>query len=184
MNILQLSLSFEPGGRRTAIVNLCQYLLENKCKIHIGCLRKPEFLDITKRLISKNKTTKISGALFIGSKGALEIRSAKVLANYCKANNVDIIHCHDAASQWLAVKSRIYRRNAKVIMTFHRTLNMESESMRDSLRNALAGVFTNKIVACSRNRLNFLRKHYFLSKTKTTVGAYTGQTTNAKNKNP
>lgn len=76
------------------------------------------------------------------------------LANFCDEQQIDVIHTHDAASQFMAALLRIrrVRRGPRMLMTFHRSLGIESVAWRDRLRNAFACRMSNAVVTVSHER--------------------------------
>jgi glycosyltransferase involved in cell wall biosynthesis len=149
MNVLQLTLGFSPSGRSRAIRTLAEELGNLGVRSCLGCVEESATEDL-------------------GDQGPFEsvveldrLRNPTTvcvnrLLRLCEEQRIDLIHAHDAASQWLAVRVRRRRPRVKVVMTFHRSLGFESARRRDRLRNAIAGVFTSAIVVGSRERA----RHY------------------------
>jgi len=55
----------------------------------------------------------------IDMKSPLDIAAARKVAALCKANNVDIIHCHYARENYIALLSTLFYRKPKVVYTSH-----------------------------------------------------------------
>lgn len=144
-----LTLSFEPGGRREAIACLARQLraaghcVSLACLNHFGC--DADRIDST-----------FDSAAEFRPAGAPKQNPVLALRNFCDTHDIQLIHAHDAASQWVAARLRLSRPRIKVLMTFHRSLSFESARRRDRLRNALAGQLCGAIVVGSRER----RDHY------------------------
>ena len=150
LNILHLVLSFRRGGRRNAIANLAGQT-SKAVNCHLACLDElgcpPEELGGLFRSVS---------VLERPTRG--HCRGALRLSRICRERKIDLIHAHDAASQYAATVARFFRPRMKLVMTFHRTLGFESARHRDKLRNAFCGFFSQAIVTASTER-----KHHFLS---------------------
>jgi glycosyltransferase involved in cell wall biosynthesis len=149
MNVLQLTLGFSPSGRSRAIRTLSEGLRAYGVRSSLGCLEEigpaqPADLSPYDELVELRRHE---------GNGGVCIRR---IVRLCDDRSIDLIHAHDAASQWMAVSVRRRRPRVKLVMTFHRSLGFESARRRDRVRNAVAGVFTAAIVVGSRER----RRHY------------------------
>lgn len=147
MNVLHLTLSYSNGGRREAIAALAQGLHELGVVSHLGCL--DEF-----------GSEPIARALFDGSfnlerKSVFDLLALRRLAAYCREHTIDVVHAHDAASAAMAALAMPLRGPA-LLMTFHRTRNIETARFRDRIRNALVGPRVSAVVTASQER----RQHY------------------------
>lgn len=148
MNLLHAALSFAPGGRREAIRTLVRELTAQGVQSDLACIE---------RLGCEVDELYEFGSATELNRDQVGKRKAVVrLAELCDQRRVDLIHTHDAASQWLATCVRLIRPKIKMMMTFHRSLEFESVSWKSKLRNALAGLATSTIVVGSRAR----RNHY------------------------
>jgi glycosyltransferase involved in cell wall biosynthesis len=87
-------------------------------------------------------------------------RAVGRLYKLCQQEQIDIIHTHDAASQALAavLKLRHPRSTPPILMTHHRSVNTNSATRRDRLRNRLSCAWTGTVVAVSEER----RQNYIL----------------------
>jgi glycosyltransferase involved in cell wall biosynthesis len=77
----------------------------------------------------------------------------------CQEREVDVLHAHDAGSQFVASALRLTSPTLRVVMTFHRTLGLESEGMRNHLRNAVSLPMVQRVVTASRERRDYFLKH-------------------------
>src|SRR5262245_48354654 len=149
MRILELALSFSPGGRREAVISLARGLTsagvqpDLVCVDALGCDRG-ELEGLFGRIDSLDRKRH-------GNRAALA-----QLVQFCDSRQIQLIHAHGAASQFLAAKLRLRRPKIKLAMTFHRSLGHDSATWKDKLRNGLAGLACSAIVVGSRER----RRHY------------------------
>lgn len=146
LDAVQLTLSFEPGGRREAIACLAGQLRAAGHRVGLACL--DHFGCDEERIRST-----FDAAAELGGSRRLAVRRLRA---FCDEQGVDVIHAHDAASQWVAARLRLSRPKIKVLMTFHRSLSFETARRRDRVRNALAGAMCGAVVVGSRER----RDHY------------------------
>ncbi|HUG19006.1 MAG TPA: glycosyltransferase family 4 protein [Planctomycetaceae bacterium] len=148
MKILQLTLSFHPGGRREMISNLMRRLpafgvsCRLACLDEIGC-ETTELDDLTGGEVE-----------LLGRSRTLDFGAVRKLKQICQQHEIDVIHTHDAASQLIAALLRaLYRRQSPpTIMTFHRSLGFESTRLQDRIRNRLACRNTQGVVTVSQER--------------------------------
>ena len=87
----------------------------------------------------------------------------------CREFDIDLIHTHDAASQFGAALMRLSRPSTKLLMTFHRSLAFESARQRDRIRNAFACALSGAVVTASVERLRHFRSENTVSKRKLKV---------------
>ncbi len=152
MNVLHLTLSFEPGGRRRAIETLADggkqtgfnsYLC---CLTHLGC--DPEetegrFLETD----SLNKTNLLSVSVIR--------RLNRIIAR----DSIDVLHSHDGASLFLGSASMLGGRRIGHITTFHRSLDIETATLKGKIRNAVALTQCDLVHTASEER----KEHYLKS---------------------
>jgi glycosyltransferase involved in cell wall biosynthesis len=154
VRVLHLTLSFAPGGRRQAITTLLRHLPRASVGCELACLDRAgcpleELMELS------------PSAMVIGRRGLLDLRAANRLLWHCRRNNIDLIHAHDAASQFAGMCVRLARPRTRLVMTFHRSLGFESARRRDRARNAIATAACGAIIAGSRERRShFLAENY------------------------
>ncbi len=149
MKILHLTLSFQPGGRRTAIERLAAGLRELGVESDLACLDEvgcpPEEIE------------PLFGAVRVVGRGRwLRPHSVGPLEQFCRERRIDVIHAHDAASQFAGALLRRRLPDVRLLMTFHRSLPIESARWRDRLRNAYATGQSQAVVVGSNDR----RRHF------------------------
>lgn len=149
MRIAHMTLSAAPGGRREAILSLAARLKKEGVGAHLLCLEG--LGSPTDKLLSAFDTVHAMDQWSMYRPSAI-----RALGRLCKSLDIDLIHAHDAASQFAAALLRATGHRIRVVTTFHRTLGFESARIRDRLRNALAGLVTDAVVVGSRER----REHY------------------------
>lgn len=148
MNILQLTLSFKPGGRRSAIRTLASFFKFQGVQTDLACV---EELGCSADMTADFGMVSVLNRPQIGTRKAI----AK-LARLCDERGINLIHAHDAASQFLGMRLRLARPKIKLVMTFHRSLGFESAGWKAKARNAFAGVGTQAVIVGSRER----QRHY------------------------
>ena len=148
MNVLHVTLSFDHGGRREAIAELCRGLVSHGVTNRLCCL---ENFDSSEA----ERAACFADSIELRRRGLWDWPVLRRLRAYCLANAIDVVHAHDAASQAACVLA-LPRNSPPILMTFHRTRNFESARPRDRLRNALAGLRVAAVVTASEER----RRHY------------------------
>ncbi|MGC9999667.1 MAG: glycosyltransferase family 4 protein [Bryobacteraceae bacterium] len=153
MKILHLTLSLGPGGRRTAIFSLIDGLRELGVESDICCLDQvgcapAELPHVQERV------------LVLGRRSLFDRAALGQLRAFCLEQNVDVIHTHDAASQFTAALVRFALPHMPLLMTFHRSRDLESATFVDRLRNAFAGSQSAAIITPSKaRRTHFLAQN-------------------------
>lgn len=152
VNVLHLTLSYSHGGRREAIAALAQGLREYGVHSHLGCL--DAFGS------SAGERQVFDGSFSLDRKGMFDGAALRRLDDYCRANGIDVVHAHDAASEAMAALA-MPRKHPALLMSFHRTRNLETARFRDRVRNALVGLRVGAVVTASRERLgHYLGQNY------------------------
>lgn len=144
-NILQLTFSFENGGRREAITNLSKGLQQKGYSVFLGCVSHAG-CDLDE-LTYFNDT-----AVFDFSK-LLDFTAVNKLSLFCKKHKIQLIHTHDAGSLYLASLTKwSLQYSAPQIMTFHRSLNFETANIKNKIRNALSLMASKGVITVSNAR--------------------------------
>jgi glycosyltransferase involved in cell wall biosynthesis len=148
VNVLHLTLSLEYGGRRKVVLGLARGLAAHGVDSQLAVLASDPGPPIDQPLTIH----------CLGRSSLLDLRDVRQFAQLCRCEKIDLIHTHDAASQWLAAKLRLRhpRKAPPALMTFHRSLDLESRSARARLRNRVATALTGAVVGVSEER----RRHY------------------------
>jgi len=152
MKVLHLTLSYSHGGRREAIGALAVGLRELGVVSHLGCLHG----------LASNPAehAPFAGTLDLDRHGLFDRGALRRLREYCLAHAIDVVHAHDAASEATAALAMRGGRPA-LLMSFHRTRNLETARFRDRLRNALVGLRVGAVVTASQERLrHYLDQNY------------------------
>src|SRR4051794_17691052 len=145
VKVLHVTLSLSRGGRRAAIASLIEGLRGFGVYSDVCCL----------------DTFGCPAAEVAGMASRVEVlrrrslldRSAIVrLRGFCRERSISVIHTHDAASQFTAALASFGGPPAPLLMTFHRSLSVESATLRDRFRNAFAGVRSGAVVVGSSER--------------------------------
>ncbi len=146
MKVLHVTLSLHPGGRREAIVTLARGLAAEGVESHLCC---------TAEMGEAENSESMKGSLCLHRQSLLDRSAMHRLRSYCREQTIDVLHSHDAASQFACATAMPFA-GPPLLMTFHRSRDFESALMKDQLRNALVGLRTRTIVTASRAR----QQHY------------------------
>ena len=150
MKVLHLTLSYENGGRREAIASLAHGLRDMGVDSHLGC--------IDRFGASEADRAVFGNSVCLERRGLFDARARRRLRDYCRGHGIDVVHAHDGASKAMTALA-MPLGGPPLLMTFHRTRNIESARLRDRLRNALAGLRTGAILTASEER----QQHYLTS---------------------
>lgn len=99
------------GGGEVHVLLLCKQLLALGDSVVLAC-RSGSAID------QRAKEEQIP-VLNLPLKGAIDIKSARRIANYCREHSVDIIHAHNGRDYWIAVLAKCFYPKLKVIITRH-----------------------------------------------------------------
>jgi glycosyltransferase involved in cell wall biosynthesis len=147
--VLHLTLSFERGGRRDAIVTLARESAPMGITSSVVTLRGgAEALDPFADTFAQRRTLDLQGRPTLAA--------MRQLRQWCIEWGIEVVHAHDAASQLVASTLRIVAPTLHPIMTFHRSLGFESARRRDRLRNALSLTLVDRVLTASEER----RRHF------------------------
>ncbi|MGA7296273.1 MAG: glycosyltransferase family 4 protein [Rhodanobacteraceae bacterium] len=146
MKVLHVTLSLRPGGRREAILSLARGLAALGVDSHLCCIEE---------MGTDRQITGLAGSICLERKGLLDHVAMRRLRTYCREHGIDLLHSHDAASQFICTLAMPFF-GPPLLMSFHRSLDFESARVRDRIRNALAGLRTRAIVTASQAR----QRHY------------------------
>jgi glycosyltransferase involved in cell wall biosynthesis len=148
LKVAHLTITFARGGRREAIASLARGTRALGVENHLCTL---DALDADEKLLSDC----FVATRELRRRGAFDRSAWRALADFVREHEIDIVHAHDAASQFAASVALPLRRPS-LIMTFHRSSDVESKSARDRLRNALAALRCSAVVTASNER----RRHF------------------------
>lgn len=149
MNVLHLTLSFAPGGRRGVITDLLRGLGAHGVRSFLCCLNELG--------CPREEVEQIAGeACVLNRRSLIDPQALGKLRAFCLEKSIQIIHSHDAASQFTGALLRLRMPRLRLLMTFHRSLDFESATVVDRVRNAFAGAMSQSVVTLSRER----RTHY------------------------
>ena len=157
MNVLHLTLSYSHGGRREAIAALAQGLRALGVASHLGCL------DAFGSEAAERTT--FDGSFSLDRDGVFDLRALRRLREYCRDHAIDVVHAHDAASEAMAALA-MPRPGPKLLMSFHRTRDLETARFRDRVRNALVGLRVGAVVTASQERLRHYIDHNYVNPAK------------------
>lgn len=145
LRILQLTLSFENGGRKEAIRNLAAGMQEAGHKVFLGC--------VSHLGAEQEDLTVFEDSVVFNRQKLFDFKAAKQLAQYCATHKIDLIHTHDAGSLFFASLAKYsFNKTPPQIMTFHRSLNFETASFKNKLRNMFALLVSEGVITVSNAR--------------------------------
>lgn len=87
----------------------------------------------------------------------------------CRQRVVDLVHAHDHGSQYVASALRFVSPSLRAVMTFHRTLGIETEGRRNRTRNALTLPLIQRVLTASEERRKYFIDSTLVSKNKVAV---------------
>ncbi len=158
MRVLQFVLSYSPGGRREAIATLASRLKAEGVECDLCCV---DSLDCPESEIAE----KFQSWWELKPKSGSESRMDQ-LRRIVRERQIDVIHCHCAASQFVATRTFWWKRSPPIVMTFHRSLGIESARWQDKARNAFAGMRCAAIIVGSTERWRHYTTENFIAKKK------------------
>lgn len=154
MKVLHLTQSFERGGRREAITTLAKELRSLGVSSVLGCLNRLGCSPAETAAAFETVEVLQRRSLFDG-------QALRRLIRFCDTQQVALVHTHDAASQFVAALVRLVRPRLVMLMTFHRSVGMESARVSDRIRNAFACWFSGAIAISTRERCaHYLSENY------------------------
>ncbi len=157
MNVLHLTYSLSAGGRRNAIVNLCEGLVNksvNSYTCSITHLSEEDFIRLSSLSFKGVFSMEFNGRYF-SNKSLLLSKLSKI----CEKNNIDLIHTHDATSQIITAWMHNKNKTIPHVHTFHRSLDIDTVGIKNKIRNYYANQHTNIITVGSNDRKNHLKKY-------------------------
>lgn len=162
MRVLHVTLSASLGGRRDAILTLSEYLQRRGVECGLLALRDPAgpLEGVAKGM------DYCEGA---GIAGRPTLRELAGLHQFCRAKRVDVLHAHDGASQYVASALRMAEPSRPAVMTFHRTLAMETAGVRNRLRNGITLPLIRYVLTATEERRRYFLASAAISKRKMKV---------------
>ncbi|MES2124537.1 MAG: glycosyltransferase family 4 protein [Gemmatimonadota bacterium] len=148
MRVLHVTLSAAHGGRRDAILTLTEHLRRQGVECGLLALRNvpSEMADLA------GQVDYFEGLEIAGRPTLRELAEVR---RVCRARRVQVIHAHDAGSQYVASAQRLLSPSLRAVMTFHRTLGLESVGFRNRLRNAVTLPLIHRVLTASEERRRF-----------------------------
>jgi L-malate glycosyltransferase len=160
--VLHLTLSFERGGRRDAIVTLAREMGTLGTEASVVTLRGGvEVLTPFRDEFLQHRTLELQGRP--STAAILQLR------RWCREWEIEVVHAHDAASQLVASMLRVVAPTLHPLMTFHRSLGFESARWRDRLRNAVSLTVVDRVLTASEERRRHFLAENIISKNKVQV---------------
>lgn len=111
IKVLQMNSMNIWGGGEVHVFLLCRQLILLGDTVILGC-RPGSVID------QKAREEQIP-VFNLPFKGAVDIKSARALANYCREKSIDIIHAHNGRDYWLAGLAKYFYPKLKVVITRH-----------------------------------------------------------------
>lgn len=153
INVLHITMSLGPGGRREAIKNLLAHTSAEQFQTFLCCLDgfqcSPEFMDALcmNRCFDLRRPGKTFGA------------TLSALRRVIKENRIQVLHVHDGASQVFGCLASLCIKGCRVVYTYHRSDNIDTGTWKDVVRNRLLHCITSKTVTAS-----IARKRYYAAR--------------------
>ncbi len=155
IRVLHLTVGFEPGGRRDAILTLARSGERAGVVSSLAVLRG-QHDDIAPWLSNFAQVT------LHGFDGRPTLRQLWKLRRSVNAHHYDLVHAHDAASQYVASMLRFMGKTPQVVMTFHRTSAADSAGWRNGIRNAVTVPAVGGVLTASSERRDYFLRSWFL----------------------
>lgn len=163
VRVLHLTISFARGGRRDAIVSLARAGRRHDLVPFLVTLRgSPTDVDPF--------AADFDGQAQLDLHGLPSMRQIHALRDICRTWGVQVVHAHDASSQFVASLLRLVAPSLRVVMTFHRSLGFESAGAVNRLRNAISLPMVHRVLTASEERRrHFLSENLISSRKVTTI---------------
>jgi hypothetical protein len=145
MKILHLTLSAALGGRRDAIMTLVDHLRPLGIECGVVALR-----DSASGIATLANRADYVDGLAIRARPTWD--ELKQVRQICLRRGVNLVHAHDHGSQYVASALRFLSPSLRAVMTFHRTLGIETEGRRNRIRNALTLPLIQRVLTASEER--------------------------------
>jgi glycosyltransferase involved in cell wall biosynthesis len=162
MRVLHLTLSVSRGGRRDAIQMLIEHLrpLGVECGL-VGLRDRPaDAADVAGF---------VDYQFGLGLSGRPGLRQLLELRRLCRDRGVELIHSHDAASQYVASMLRLVSPALRSVMTHHRTLPLEAAGLKNRLRNLVTLPLAQRVLTGSNDRRDYFLRETGVSPEKVSV---------------
>ena len=111
MKVMQISSMNIWRGGEVHVFSLCRELMSMGVPVVLACRSHSP-------IEKKAKETNIP-ILNAPLKNAIDLKSARTLANYCRQNSINIIHAHNGRDYWMAGFAKCFYPSLKVIITRH-----------------------------------------------------------------
>jgi glycosyltransferase involved in cell wall biosynthesis len=153
MRCLHLTLTTARGGRRDAILTLVGNLRTLGVTCGLVGLR-----DTADQVATLANQVDFHGGLHTGPR--VGPRAVLQLWRLCRDHRVEVLHAHDAGSLTVASALRYLLPKLRIVMTFHRSLGLDTEGWRNRVRNWVTLPAVAKVITASEER-----RRYFLEQT-------------------
>lgn len=152
MRCLHLTLTTARGGRRDAILTLVRNLraLGVTCGV-VGLRDSPE------QVATLGDAVDFHAGLDAGPR--LGPKAIGDLWRLCRDQRIEVLHVHDAGSLTVASALRCVLPNLRIVMTFHRSLGLDTEGWRNRLRNRVTLPAVAKVITASEERRQYFLRH-------------------------
>ncbi len=155
IRVLHLAIGFARGGRRDAIATLADAGRSLKIRPYLATLR-----DGGEGLAGF--AAKFDEARDLGIRGLPSYREIAGLKEFCITRGIDIVHAHDASSQFVASILHYVAPQLHIVMTFHRSLEIETAGLRNRVRNSVSLLNVARVVTASAERRDYFLGHNFI----------------------
>jgi len=162
MKILHLTLSAALGGRRDAIMTLVDHLRPLGIECGVVALR-----DSASGIATlADRADYVDGLAIRARPTWAELKQVRRI---CIRRGVDLVHAHDHVSQYVASALRFLSPSLRAVITFHRTLGIETEGRRNRIRNAATLPLIQRVLTASAERRKYFIDNTLIQKNKVMV---------------
>jgi len=152
IRVLHLAIGFARGGRRDAIATLADSGRPYKIRPFLATLRDGG-ADLA------GFATRFDEVRDLGINGLPSYRNIAGLKDFCLTRGIDLVHAHDASSQFVASMLHYVAPKLHAVMTFHRSLGIETSGLRNRLRNSVSLLNVARVITASAERRDYFLRH-------------------------
>lgn len=149
IRVLHMTISFARGGRRDAVLSLARAGRDHNLVPFLATLRGSPS-DVEPFL------SDFEACSHLNLTGRPSLRQILELRDICRTWDIQVVHTHDASSQFVASLLRTVAPSLRVVMTFHRSLGFESAGLMNRIRNAVTLPMVHRVLTASDER----RRHF------------------------
>ncbi len=153
INVLHITMSFGPGGRREAIKNLLLYTSRDGFQTFLCCLDGFQCSAEFMAGLDRSKCFDIESSKLSG------VSTVLAVMRLIRKHHIDVIHVHDGASHFYGAVAALLTGRCRIVLTYHRSDDIDTSTFKDVVRNRLLHFITDGTVTAS-----LARKRYYATR--------------------